>query len=50
MRDIALDKITDYAAEDADITLQLKQVFEPLLDQNEVRKVFTEVETPLVNC
>ena len=48
MRDIALDKITDYAAEDADITLQLKQVFEPLLDQNEVRKVFTEVETPLV--
>ncbi|TXH22176.1 MAG: DNA polymerase I [Chitinophagaceae bacterium] len=48
MRDVALEKITDYAAEDADITLQLKQVFEPLLDQNEVRKVFIEVENPLV--
>ena len=48
MRDIELNKITDYAAEDADITLQLKQVFEPLLDENEVRKVFAEVEMPLV--
>lgn len=48
MRDVALDKITDYAAEDADITLQLKNIFDPLLDQKEVRKVFSEVENPLV--
>jgi DNA polymerase-1 len=47
MRDVALDKITDYAAEDADITLQLKQVFVPLLKSREVEKVFKEVENPL---
>jgi DNA polymerase-1 len=47
MRDVAIDKITDYAAEDADITLQLKQVFVPLLASREVEKVFNEVENPL---
>jgi DNA polymerase-1 len=48
MRDVALDKIKDYAAEDADITLQLKNVFTPLLQEKEVEKVFNEVEGPLV--
>lgn len=48
MRDVALEKITDYAAEDADITLQLKNVFTPLLKSKEVEKVFNEVENPLV--
>lgn len=48
MRDVELDKIKDYAAEDADITLQLKQVFVPLLKTKEVEKVFNEVENPLV--
>ncbi|MDF2191078.1 DNA polymerase I [Paraflavitalea sp. CAU 1676] len=48
MRDVALDKITEYAAEDADITLQLKQIFAPLLKKKEVEKVFAEVENPLV--
>jgi DNA polymerase I len=48
MRDVELDKIKDYAAEDADITLQLKNVFEPLLKKNEVEKLFNEVENPLV--
>jgi DNA polymerase-1 len=48
MRDVALDKITEYAAEDADITLQLKQVFAPQLKKKEVEKVFQEVENPLV--
>lgn len=48
MRDVELEKITDYAAEDADITLQLKEVFEPMLLKKEVRKVFEEVENPLV--
>lgn len=47
MRDVPLEKITDYAAEDADITLQLKQVFVPLLKSREVEKVFYEVENPL---
>jgi DNA polymerase-1 len=47
MRDVAIEKISDYAAEDADITLQLKQVFTPLLKSKEVEKVFLEVENPL---
>ena len=48
MRDIPFDKIKDYAAEDADITLQLKAKFEPLLKTNEVEKVFNEAELPLL--
>jgi DNA polymerase-1 len=48
MRDVELEKIKDYAAEDADITLQLKNVFVPLLKKKEVEKVFKEVENPLV--
>jgi DNA polymerase-1 len=48
MRDVAIDKITEYAAEDADITLQLRNVFQPLLNTKSVRKVFEEVENPLV--
>jgi DNA polymerase-1 len=48
MRDVPLDKIKEYAAEDADITLQLKKIFVPLLIEKEVEKVFNEVEVPLV--
>ena len=48
MRDVELEKIKDYAAEDADITLQLKHVFLPLLKTKEVEKVFYQVENPLV--
>lgn len=48
MRDVELEKIKDYAAEDADITLQLKHIFVPLLREKEVEKVFYDVETPLV--
>jgi DNA polymerase-1 len=48
MRDVAIDKITEYAAEDADITLQLRNTFQPLLDKKSVRKVFENVDNPLV--
>lgn len=48
MRDVELEKIKEYAAEDADITLQLKNIFLPLLKDKEVEKVFYEVENPLV--
>jgi DNA polymerase I len=48
MRDVELEKIKEYAVEDADITLQLKNVFTPLLRKKEVEKVFSEVENPLV--
>lgn len=48
MRDVEIEKVKDYAAEDADITWQLKRVFEPMLKEKEVEKVFYEVENPLV--
>ena len=48
MRDVEVEKIKEYAAEDADITLQLKNVFFPQLKNKEVEKVFYEVENPLV--
>jgi DNA polymerase I len=48
MKNVELEKIKDYAAEDADITLQLKSVFTPLLKEKEVENIFYEVENPLV--
>ena len=48
MRDVEIEKAKEYAAEDADITLQLKQAFVPLLKEKEVQRVFEEVENPLV--
>lgn len=48
MRDVEIEKIKDYAAEDADITLQLKNIFLPQLKEKSVEKVFYEVENPLV--
>jgi len=48
MRDVELEKIKEYAVEDADITLQLKKSFVPLLKKHEVERVFNEVENPLV--
>ncbi len=48
MRDVELEKITEYAVEDADITLQLKEHFEKELQEAYLRKLFDEIEIPLV--
>ncbi len=48
MREVEVEKAKEYAVEDADITLQLKQVFVPFLKEKKVDKVFEEVESPLV--
>jgi DNA polymerase I len=48
MRSVALETVKEYAAEDADITLQLKNVLLPKLAEKDVEKVFYEVENPLV--
>src|SRR6185436_13625979 len=48
MRDVPIEKIKEYAAEDADITLQLKNAFVPQLSKRQVERVFNEVENPLV--
>lgn len=49
MRDVPLEKIKEYAAEDADITYQLAQKLTPQLEHQEVKKLFEEVEIPLIN-
>ena len=48
MRDVPVEKLVDYACEDADITLELKEFMEPQLDTYEVREVLQKVEHPLI--
>lgn len=48
MRDVPLDTQTEYAVEDADITLQLKEHFEKELDEANTQKLFDEIEIPLL--
>ncbi len=48
MRDVDEDEVTAYAAEDADITLRLKEKFDPILKNNGLEKLFDEVENPLI--
>jgi DNA polymerase-1 len=48
MRSVPLEKLKDYACEDADLTLQLKLAIDPDLDKTGVRKVFENLEMPLV--
>jgi DNA polymerase-1 len=48
MRDVPLARIAEYAAEDADITLKLKNVFEPELKKQGIETLFYDMEMPLV--
>lgn len=48
MRDVELEKLKEYAAEDADITLQLKNTFEPILNKVNAEKLAHEIENPLI--
>jgi len=48
MRDVEIEKIKEYAAEDADITLQLRNVFEPKIKEAEAEKLIHEIEHPLI--
>jgi DNA polymerase-1 len=48
MGDLAPEEIMDYACEDADITLQLKHIFEPEIQKDHLKKLFYEVEMPLM--
>ena len=49
MRDVPLEKIKEYAAEDADITLQLKQKLAPELIDKNALELFNNIEIPLVH-
>ena len=48
MRSVPVELIAEYAAEDADVTLRLKNFFEPKLKENEVDSLFYDIEMPLV--
>lgn len=48
MKDVPVEKVVDYAAEDADVTLQLANIFEPMLAERNASKLAAEIENPLV--
>ena len=48
MRDLNPDDVYEYAAEDADITLQLRNVLEQKIDEVDARRLFEDIEMPLV--
>ena len=48
MRDVPIEKVCTYAAEDADITLKLKNFFEPELKKENLEPLFYSIEMPLV--
>jgi DNA polymerase-1 len=48
MRDLSPTEVYEYAAEDADVTLKLKNVLEPLLKEKDVEDLFYNIEMPLM--
>ncbi|MEE1092719.1 MAG: DNA polymerase I, partial [Prevotella sp.] len=48
MRELSPEQVYEYAAEDADITLRLKNILEPKLKEAGVERLFHEIEMPLV--
>ncbi|MGV9003060.1 DNA polymerase I [Flavobacterium sp.] len=48
MKDVPMENVKEYAAEDADVTLQLKEHFQPILEKVGTKKLFDEIEIPLV--
>lgn len=49
LREVPLDKVAEYAAEDADITLQLSEVLRPKIKEMGQTRVFEDIECPLVS-
>ena len=48
IRSVDINKLCDYAAEDADITFRLKKILEKELEENNLQKLFYEIEMPLM--
>ncbi|NQV73897.1 DNA polymerase I [bacterium] len=48
MRDVAPSDVSPYACEDADVTLQLAALFEPMLAEKDVSNIAYDIEFPLV--
>ncbi len=49
MRSVPADQLKEYAVEDADITLQLKNIFEPRIIEEGLSELATEIEMPLIS-
>jgi DNA polymerase-1 len=48
MRDVPVDKLLDYAVEDADVTYQLKEIFYPRIISGGLKDLSSEIEMPLI--
>jgi DNA polymerase-1 len=48
MADVPVEKVAEYSAEDADVTLQLRSLLEPLLKEKGQEHVFYDIESPLI--
>jgi len=49
MRNVEIEKIKEYAAEDADITYQLAQILKPEITERSAQTLLDEIEIPLIN-
>jgi DNA polymerase-1 len=49
MRSVPIDKLIEYAVEDADVTYQLKKVFEPRIESERLRDLAHDIEMPLIS-
>jgi DNA polymerase-1 len=50
MRDIDIDRVKEYAAEDADITLQLQEYLFPKMEEEGLKKLYFDIEEPLIKA
>jgi len=48
LRDVPVEELKEYSVEDADITLQLREIFAPELERTGTKKLFDEIEIPLM--
>jgi DNA polymerase-1 len=48
MRDVSLEKIKEYAGEDADLTLQMVPVLQKMMEENELNHLYNTIEEPLI--
>ncbi|MCC7443773.1 MAG: DNA polymerase I [Saprospiraceae bacterium] len=48
MRDIDVEKVSQYAAEDADLTMQLVPVLEKMMAENQLTEIYNTIESPLI--
>lgn len=48
MREIDVEKVSQYAAEDADLTMQLVPVLEKMMAENQLTEIYNTIESPLI--